>query len=959
MRQHYIQNIGIQPGYLDWECMDVDVHREEFMFQNFAASNQEMMMSLHANRDINADKATANNPEEAEGDDGISAGKREFRSTTPPKTVVPASSVQQVLEAAATSTAFRSARGETTTAGAAATDGATSQKSSTLPVSLEKTFLLPPQQDVFFVRNQLSFLLREVAGGVLKNGVLVRTAGEAGAAVDAVDEENTSSVFKLSLLSTSSLYDAVQTVTEPPRSLWNIWKDFTHISPEQVPHRGLEWGKRMFDLKNEKNVRKNYNKLPKSGGEQLQVSILTSLVAEQQKTEGMLVRKEAGGEEQRATQRVESSRDEHQEVAAQSATRTRSELQHEAEQNQPKACYFIHAYVMFQMFQNLEATADVGLNALAMFHLGENYLTEQLLFTKTTAHLLSLKHAKNDQDLQAGEETETESKSVFQSRPNALVVELRKGVAVTLHSSPSTSDSEDDSEDSAAAVGSPLLHLEAVGDTSVLAPLEDILSDGTRTRKAATSASRSLRLRGFPLPDILRKLLYTSININGILAQLSQCRRVWVSDGGRKEPGYSKPSNHLVQQARPPRYFRMQVFPHRELASSYIRYKKEPFCNMDPFREILQTVSADEPLRISEGGAHLGDCALLAASLLPTARITAIEPLPDASFLLQNSVLLNERLDFPNRLHVVKAALDDGTVRKLQLTHLPGRSASASANDGNYVWNCNKNTPEHLCRRHDVEVLKLDEVIDFAHVVKLSIQGNEIAALRGSSELMQRFDVCSWFFYFGKVNLGTRVVVKVDTTTSGNYSQLTTSAESLKADGNAAEKEDGLAEERQKRLNLTVHYPFPTWFMSSRSDVELHQESSTNFEEAPAKESFVQLRDCATTAQNVKNKAENPENTSQENASYARCVSVTASEELWRLLATMDLYYVNYAKKLVTARRIENAFDLHLTMQANLNLLDVDEDAFWKEYLIATQKTGLNKRCVKFVTHVWRQFRLM
>eukprot|EP00392_Amoebophrya_sp_AT5.2_P017847 g18269.t1 len=977
MRQHYVQNVGILRPYLGWECMELDAAREEFMYDNFARTNSEMVTAL--------EKLTSGVHDEARGgrgggalggEEGGDQGERED-----------------------------AARGSSTSRWTPSGSRSASPSSSSSLLSH-----LTPEQDPFFLKNQVRFLVRderrvcEKEVEVQERAAQIQSGAVEGPASTLGNATARRTTGYGGFLTEAALLDVVAPVAEPPRSLWNVWRDFTHIDPREVRHRGLEFGAR---------------ELQEAEGDD----------------EGEAVAVEVDPRRSRssASEPVPSSRSSVTTSTQQEpATALLASLQRKTESSfagegdplryeSRQKCFFVEAYAFLQMYQNLEASADMGLNAAAVFELGEKYLREQLLFTKgnSTAVLAATGPPGTSVDV-----LEKRGR-VGDPRTNDNVVQLRRGVKVRL-TTPSSSTGVPIIEPLAESTSRVIRHHEAFSQhAGAAAAAARMNGNGAEGAHAGASADRVLRQhdataryfqlfaggaddwkqifpKGFPRPDVIRKLIYTSININGLLAQLSQYRRVWVSDGGRHAPAYFAPSRAAPSSAalsskytsgvgspavnpsttgassaaRPAHYFRMQVFPLRELASTYIRYKHEPFCNQDPFRELLQTVDPTEPWRIVEGGAHLGDCALLAASLLPRARITAIEPLPDAGSLLQTSVALNadytggssgttagapspsstapQELHQPwsDRFQVVKVALDSTENCRqnpvLELTHLPGRSASASAHGGGYVWNCKD---ENLCKRYFVPKKPLDELVDFAHIVKLSIQGNEVAALQGSTELMERGGICSWMMYFGKINLGT--TVKVEDVAGEMEMRRNFTATVLGRGGGVSLPADSDAQQGGAKMSGEA--------FARLEDCSRRGSESGAGEPAPTAADSLAAQpdpvpvDIKTTESNIQYQPVISV------ADYSRCVSIRASRELYESLeASMDIFYVNYGKKLETTRRIRSAFDLHSTMQSNLDLLEKDEDAFWKEYLVAVQKTGRGvQRCTKFVTHIWRQFRLL
>ncbi|CAK9034546.1 unnamed protein product, partial [Durusdinium trenchii] len=144
--------------------------------------------------------------------------------------------------------------------------------------------------------------------------------------------------------------------------------------------------------------------------------------------------------------------------------------------------------------------------------------------------------------------------------------------------------------------------------------------------------------------------------------------------------------------------YSFRVNPYREMVSDMVRYTRLPFCGLRPFMRMVASIAQAaveagcpkkgvylEDLSLCEftfieGGPHLGDCALWAASALRLVgvrvRAIAYEPLPDAAGLFQQSVLEN---GFGGAVEVKMAAL--GAQRgPVEMIHFRGHNGQATVN---------------------------------------------------------------------------------------------------------------------------------------------------------------------------------------------------------------------------------------------------------------------------------------
>jgi FkbM family methyltransferase len=131
--------------------------------------------------------------------------------------------------------------------------------------------------------------------------------------------------------------------------------------------------------------------------------------------------------------------------------------------------------------------------------------------------------------------------------------------------------------------------------------------------------------------------------------------------------------------------------------------------------------------RVFDGGAHWGYFTLLAAQAVgPAGSVVAFEPDARSSERLEWNVRAN---GFGDRVTVVKAALSDTAGTHELFAHPRHHSwSSLFATPGSEV-------------AHSVSTVTADDTVEGAFdVVKLDVEGSEVAALRGMRDLLARRD---------------------------------------------------------------------------------------------------------------------------------------------------------------------------------------------------------------------------
>jgi FkbM family methyltransferase len=129
-------------------------------------------------------------------------------------------------------------------------------------------------------------------------------------------------------------------------------------------------------------------------------------------------------------------------------------------------------------------------------------------------------------------------------------------------------------------------------------------------------------------------------------------------------------------------------------------------------------------------GANIGYFSLLAARQQPTARIISIEPVKELFEKLKENILLN---DFKNIFPVNAAAGEANEEKELFLSGSDNLGMSSFKQPENYSG-----------KKEKVQVIKLDDWFKTSgltkiDLVKLDIEGSELAALKGMQEILLQY----------------------------------------------------------------------------------------------------------------------------------------------------------------------------------------------------------------------------
>ncbi|CAJ1374738.1 unnamed protein product [Effrenium voratum] len=280
----------------------------------------------------------------------------------------------------------------------------------------------------------------------------------------------------------------------------------------------------------------------------------------------------------------------------------------------------------------------------------------------------------------------------------------------------------------------------------------------------------------------LALLLATPWPVAEVLDLLSYPGRVPVTVSGALEELLNLQKDHpllelALSNASPvPTSYAFRVNPYREMVSDMVRYTRLPFCGLRPFLRMVADVAknavaagcggtgatarevAPEECQFTfvEGGPHLGDCALWAATALRLVgvqtRAIAFEPLPDAAALFQQSVSENGLSAY---VAVRNAALGETSGAFTELIHFRGHNGQATVNGQDFP---------SQDRREVVTVpaleLALDEQIPAAwpriDALKLSVNGAERNTLAGARRLLSKRRICSVLMHATKCKRGRR-----------------------------------------------------------------------------------------------------------------------------------------------------------------------------------------------------------
>jgi len=223
-----------------------------------------------------------------------------------------------------------------------------------------------------------------------------------------------------------------------------------------------------------------------------------------------------------------------------------------------------------------------------------------------------------------------------------------------------------------------------------------------------------------------------------------------------------------------PRSYNFRVNPYREMVSDMVRHTRLPFCGLRPFMRMVADIAktgieAGCPtgggqsgvselceFNFLEGGPHLGDCALWAATALRLAGVQlkaiAFEPLPDASALFQQSVAEN---DLAGSVSVRTAALGQGGGKMIELIYFFGHNGQATVNGVDFPSQNQREVvkvpaPEAAL---DEEVPATWPMID---ALKLSVNGAERHTLAGARRLLSQRRICSVLMHATKCKRGRK-----------------------------------------------------------------------------------------------------------------------------------------------------------------------------------------------------------
>jgi FkbM family methyltransferase len=141
------------------------------------------------------------------------------------------------------------------------------------------------------------------------------------------------------------------------------------------------------------------------------------------------------------------------------------------------------------------------------------------------------------------------------------------------------------------------------------------------------------------------------------------------------------------------------------------------------FRELFAD-SVRAGATVLEGGPYIGYLTVTAARAVgPKGRVVAVEPSPDTVAALRANVARN---GFDDRVEIVEAALGAE----------PGRATFHVTEGGD---TSSLHAPPFPARAVDVDVIRGDDLdLERLDVVKLDLEGNEVAALGGMRELIER-----------------------------------------------------------------------------------------------------------------------------------------------------------------------------------------------------------------------------
>lgn len=172
----------------------------------------------------------------------------------------------------------------------------------------------------------------------------------------------------------------------------------------------------------------------------------------------------------------------------------------------------------------------------------------------------------------------------------------------------------------------------------------------------------------------------------------------------------------------------------RALRKVRAKIKKTIVNPPDPFRDIQRLLASYQVAGIIDGGAYYGDISQRFLRLFPCATIYAFEPQPDTFLVLKNNVG-----GFPN-VRVFNLALSSsGGSADFYTNYKPYTSSLLPRSYWGEKYHAEQTQPVGSCK---VNLVTLDQWardarIEDVDIIKLDVQGAELEALHGSTELLK------------------------------------------------------------------------------------------------------------------------------------------------------------------------------------------------------------------------------
>lgn len=157
-------------------------------------------------------------------------------------------------------------------------------------------------------------------------------------------------------------------------------------------------------------------------------------------------------------------------------------------------------------------------------------------------------------------------------------------------------------------------------------------------------------------------------------------------------------------------------------------------CSDEPFSILMKILGKSSIKSIVDGGASIGDTSKKLSKLFPHAQVYSFEPYPPFIDILKKNALKN------TRIHLEPFALDaiEGK-RILMINESEGTNSFFSAETmGNQPYgDLMKKKGEIKVRSKTLDKWATDKKLDSIDIIKLDLQGNELAALRGAIQLLE------------------------------------------------------------------------------------------------------------------------------------------------------------------------------------------------------------------------------